>query len=156
MICLQTIRFFRKCIYSTLKITGPNDSLLWSVYFSAAHDGIYSPPSHWWRHLWFGSPQISATNTHLVLSRHRKQLALQRGHLPTVAAERNRWSLVEGENHSWATKHHQYVFIDMDTVYNGLHHADRGRDGGRGKWLLGNSHIMKNKPKKSEALGQQM
>jgi len=35
----------------------------------------------------------------------------------------------------------------MNTVYNGLHHADRGRDGGRGKWLLGNSHIMKNKTK---------
>lgn len=115
-----------------------------------------SLPSHSQRHMWQGSPQISATSTRLILSRHRKQYALQRGHLPTVAAERNRMLLVEGENHSWATKHHQYVFIDMDTVYNGLHHADRGRDGGRGKWLLGNSHIMKNKPKKSEAPGQQM
>lgn len=72
-------------------------------------------------------------HTHLDLSMHRKQLALQKGPHPTVAAERNRWSLVKGENHSSATKHHQYVFIDMDTVYNGLHHADRGRDGGRGK-----------------------
>lgn len=126
-----------------------------SIFFSAAYDCIYRPASHSQRHFRDSSRQDSATNRHLVLSRHRKQLALQRGH-PTTAAERNRSSLVEGENHSWATKHHQYVFIDMDTVYNGLHHADRGRDGGRGKWLLGNSHIMKNKPKKSEALGQQM
>lgn len=36
----------KKLTYSTLKITGANVSLLLSVYFSAAHDSIYRPPSH--------------------------------------------------------------------------------------------------------------
>lgn len=156
-ICFTDCTMSKQWTDSTLNITGANLSLVWSVYFSAAHDGIYRPPFPFMEALMTWQPtDVCHKHTHLDFSRHRKQLALQRGHRPTVAAERNRWSLVEGENHSSARKHHQYVFIDMDTVYNGLHHADRGRDGGRGKWLLGNSHIMKNKPKKSEALRQQM
>lgn len=44
---------------------------------------------------------LPQTHTHTLQSlKAQKTLALQRGHRSTVAAERNRWSLVEGENHS--------------------------------------------------------
>lgn len=91
---------------------------------------------------------------HTLGSLKAQKTAIHRGHPATAAEERNRRPLVERET----TAEQQSIvicIIDMDTVYNGLHHADRGR-WREGKMTTREQSHNENKPKKSEALGQQM
>lgn len=87
-------------LYKTLKITGANVSLVCSnISRLLAVPSKHLPPVHG------GTNDLAAhrllPQTHTRFSQGTENnLASHRGHLPTAAAERNQWSLVEGENHS--------------------------------------------------------